>query len=66
MWHNEQQAQALLICRDQAMLTLTLPALVPGNPATGPKGASGEIIALALAENLDASTAQRRQQWLKN
>jgi predicted metalloprotease with PDZ domain len=66
LWHNEQQAQALLICRDQAMLTLTLPALVPGNPATGPKGASGEIIALALAENLDASTAQRRQQWLKN
>ena len=66
LWHNEQQAQALLICRDQAMLTLTLPALGPGNPATGPKGASGEIIALALAENLDASTAQRRQQWLKN
>ncbi|MGH6647571.1 M61 family metallopeptidase [Aquabacterium sp.] len=66
LWHNERQDQPLLICRDQAMLTLTLPALSNGGQAGRPKGASGDTIALTLAENLDAQTAQRRHQWLKS
>ncbi|RZL00680.1 MAG: peptidase M61, partial [Rubrivivax sp.] len=66
LWHHEHQAQSLLICRDQAMLTLTLPVLAAHAQSGQPKGTSGETIALTLAENLDAQTAQRRHQWLKS
>ena len=66
LWHHEQQAQPLLICRDQAMITLTLPAMAQTGHAARPKGASSDIIALALADNLDAPTVRQRQQWLRN
>ncbi|RZI84705.1 MAG: peptidase M61 [Rubrivivax sp.] len=63
VWHDEQRAQALLVCRDQAMLTLTLPALATlGERAPG---ASGEVVGLSLADKLDEQTARRRQAWLK-
>jgi len=65
-WHDERQAQALLACRDQALLTLTLPALSATLAQPRPPGASGEIVTLTLADKLDATTAQRRQQWLKS
>ena len=66
LWHNEQETQSLLICRDQAMLTLTLPALSKVKPDVSPPGASGEIVALTLADHPDAQTLQRRQQWLRS
>ncbi len=66
LWHNEQQAQTLLICRDQAMMALTLPALAGTGQASRPAGASGDIIGLTLADNLPAQTLRQRQQWLRS
>jgi predicted metalloprotease with PDZ domain len=66
LWHNDRQPQTLLICRDQSMLTLTLPAQSAKPVAGQTKGASGDTIALTLTENLDAQTAQRRHQWLRS
>ena len=66
LWHHDGRAQTLLICRDQAILTLTLPALTSHATLNKPKGASGDTIALTLAENPDTQTAQRRHQWLRS
>jgi predicted metalloprotease with PDZ domain len=65
IWHDEHRAQPLLICRDQAMLTLTLPALSSAPAQARPMGASGEIVSLSWADKADESTARRRQLWLK-
>jgi predicted metalloprotease with PDZ domain len=68
-WHDPKRAQKLLVCRDQRILALTLPAMQPNK---GPKAkplhqaaASGEVIGLALVDKqLDTHTAARRQAWL--
>jgi predicted metalloprotease with PDZ domain len=56
-WHEASRAQPLLVCRDQRVLTLTLPVL----PATG-----GETMALAMSNApVDAQALARRAAWLK-
>ncbi|MDE2400871.1 MAG: M61 family metallopeptidase [Burkholderiales bacterium] len=61
-WHDSQHDQPLLICRDQALLTLTVPALANAKDRIG---LEGEVIALTLPEQLDDKTMQRRRIWLK-
>ena len=56
-WHDASRPQTLLVCRDQRVLSLTLPVL----PNTG-----GETVALALANDpVDEQALARRANWLK-
>lgn len=56
-WHDASKAQALLVCRDQRILTLTLPVLAPSG---------GETVILAVGKDpVDAQAVTRRAQWLK-
>src|SRR5690606_18640111 len=57
-WRRPERAQALLICRDQQLQTLTLPA--------APAGHEGQLVTLSLS-SADGSAAQaRRRLWLGN
>lgn len=73
-WHHAERAQALLVCRDQRLLTLTLPALgapVKAKASDAPLCAA-DVVGLALAEAAGIapqghdgpSIVQRREAWL--
>lgn len=69
-WHDAARAQALLVCRDQRLLTLTLKALgapVAAKASDAPLCAA-DVVGLALADVSAASggadTATRRESWL--
>ncbi|HEX5356783.1 MAG TPA: peptidase M61 [Aquabacterium sp.] len=70
-WHDAKRAQTLLICRDQKVLTLTVPAQegsAQGKAkaaATAPSHAS-DIVTLSLADVGQApDKLARRQAWLQ-
>ncbi len=73
-WHMPTKAQALLVSRDQIVMTLTLPALdapagkkrktgLVASHATS--GASPDLIALVSAPAPDTARHARRTAWLK-
>lgn len=73
-WHDAAQAQALVVSRDQRVLTLTVPALASGatnKPRKQTKGQAtpapaSELIALTLADVAQApDKLARRQAWLQ-
>jgi predicted metalloprotease with PDZ domain len=61
LWHDAMRAQPLVVCRDQKILTLTIPAASTRQPA-----AQAEIVTLGLADLAHApDKLARRQGWLK-
>ncbi|MES2088948.1 MAG: peptidase M61 [Pseudomonadota bacterium] len=65
LWHDDQHDQPLLVCRDQAIMTLTLPAQAAAKAKPRPAGATGDVVGLTLSERPDEAGAQRRRSWLK-
>jgi predicted metalloprotease with PDZ domain len=55
-WRRAERTQSLLICRDQQLQTLTLPAAKPSD--------GGQVVALSLASAPPASAELRRKAWL--
>ncbi len=64
-WHEPKRAQPLLVCRDQQVFTLTVPAQTSGKAQRGATAAT-ENISLSLADFTQApDKLARRQAWLK-
>jgi len=72
-WHTPDRPQTLLVCRDQILVPLSLPALSPASskkrqakqaPQPNALGATGELIALAPVSTSDTSMQTRRKAWL--
>ncbi|TAK98731.1 MAG: M61 family peptidase [Aquabacterium sp.] len=67
-WHDAKRAQPLLICRDQKILTLNVPALDGKATAKGAAtaGHSSDVVTLSLADVAQApDKLARRQAWLQ-
>ena len=53
-WHSEARAQPLVLCRDQRILSVTLPATEP----------QGSLVHLAVSPSAAAEAAGLRKRWL--